>query len=433
MTDTTLTTEAKTAESTAPTVNGAFKKMQQIRKELNTYFLEKSEDVDILLMCMLARMHGAFIGDAGEAKTDLIQSLVERLDGMNLFKMLVMKGSTPEELFGLYNPQKLMQGIYEHMTAGMAPEAHVLYLDEGFKGSSGFLNGTLGLLNEREFRNGSHGMQQTPLHFAIVSSNEMPPQGDENLQALWDRFLFRKWVGTLSETGHRQFIADEINRLAQRGQGQAVGGSLGQHIHLNEVVLLQQAMLKVQIPQVVQDGWFRLRNELESAGYGRPSTRRSGWVLRAIMAHALLNGRKVASMDDLAALQYVLWNHQKDIAKITGIVLQIASPLVYEAREWALKIQVIGDTCMAEFRQAGENAMQREAAVIKARKDLDDVRSKLEQFYLQAKGLGSETTQIARWGKECNLMRQKCNALLDAGNKRLTTFEESDEATSIED
>ncbi len=151
------------------------------------------------------------------------------------------------------------------------------------------------------------------------------------------------------------------------------------------------------------------------------------------MAHALLHGRKVATLDDLSVLQFVLWNIPKDISKIAGLVLQVANPLTYEARDWALKIQPIVDTCLAEFRAAGENVLQKEAAVTKGRKDLEDVRGHLERYFLQAKGLGLDTTQIRRWGQECEAQAKRITALLSTPKKLATFDEEAALEASLED
>src|SRR5687767_15965797 len=70
----------------------------------------------------------------------------------------------------------------------MLPEAEIVFLDEIFKSNSAILNSLLTLMNERRFSNGSE-VRQVPLISLYAASNEIP--NDENLNAMFDRFLLR--------------------------------------------------------------------------------------------------------------------------------------------------------------------------------------------------------------------------------------------------
>jgi hypothetical protein len=72
------------------------------------------------------------------------------------------------------------------------PDADVAFIDEIFKANSSLLNALLTLLNERAFDNGA-GRTRVPLLCLVGASNEMP-ESDE-LDALYDRFLLRRWAG----------------------------------------------------------------------------------------------------------------------------------------------------------------------------------------------------------------------------------------------
>jgi hypothetical protein len=67
-----------------------------------------------------------------------------------------------------------------------------------FKANSAILNTLLTILNERLFDNGSQ-RYRVPLVCLVGASNEMPES--EELDALYDRFLFRKVVRQVSATG----------------------------------------------------------------------------------------------------------------------------------------------------------------------------------------------------------------------------------------
>ena len=78
-------------------------------------------------------------------------------------------------------------------TQGYLPEAKIAFLDEIFKSNSAILNTLLRILNERVFINNAIEYP-SPLQLVIGASNEPP---DANMQALYDRFLFRQWVDNL--------------------------------------------------------------------------------------------------------------------------------------------------------------------------------------------------------------------------------------------
>ena len=70
----------------------------------------------------------------------------------------------------------------------MMQNAHVVFLDEVFKGSSAILNALLSFMNERAFydRGRRHSV---PLQCLFAATNELPDS--EELQAVWDRFTLR--------------------------------------------------------------------------------------------------------------------------------------------------------------------------------------------------------------------------------------------------
>jgi hypothetical protein len=70
----------------------------------------------------------------------------------------------------------------------MMQSAHVVFLDEVFKGSSAILNALLSFMNERAFydRGRRHSV---PLQCLCAATNELPDSDD--LQAVWDRFTLR--------------------------------------------------------------------------------------------------------------------------------------------------------------------------------------------------------------------------------------------------
>jgi MoxR-like ATPase len=106
------------------------------------------------------------------------------------FEYLLTPFTEPGELFGFYDPSKLTnEGRLERIHAdSMMQSAHVVFLDEVFKGSSAILNALLSFMNERAFydRGRRHSV---PLQCLFAATNELPDS--DELQAIWDRFTLR--------------------------------------------------------------------------------------------------------------------------------------------------------------------------------------------------------------------------------------------------
>src|SRR5229473_1431482 len=171
-------------------------RLRRIREELAQAFLERSEVIDGTLTALLAGQHVLLIGPPGTAKSMLADELCRRIEGANYFQWLLTKFTTPEELFGAVSLKALEADDYRRVTANKLPEAHIAFLDEVFKASSSILNAILTIINERLFHNGRQ-VGPVPLLTLFGASNELPE--DDELLALYDRFLLRFVVGYIGE------------------------------------------------------------------------------------------------------------------------------------------------------------------------------------------------------------------------------------------
>ena len=171
-------------------------KLKKIRDELKQMFLERADLIDGALSALLSAHHLLIIGPPGTAKSMLADELCRRIDGANYFQWLLTRFTTPEEIFGAVSLKALEQDDYRRVTSRKLPEAHIAFLDEIFKANSSILNSILTLINERLFHNGKE-IVHVPLLTLFGASNELPEE--EELTALYDRFLLRFVVGYISE------------------------------------------------------------------------------------------------------------------------------------------------------------------------------------------------------------------------------------------
>ena len=132
-------------------------RLREIADSLRSRYVERSEFIEGLLLAAVSGQHIFVLGPPGVAKTDIIEEFCQCIDGQ-VFDRTMMKTTTVDELFGPTNVKSYREdGIYERVTKNMAPEAHVLSLDEIWKGGSATLNSLLRLLSQRKYVQESSG------------------------------------------------------------------------------------------------------------------------------------------------------------------------------------------------------------------------------------------------------------------------------------
>jgi len=332
-------------------------KLQDLRAALKGQFLERDEEIDGLLVSLLARQHCFLLGPPGTAKSQMVATLCESISGSQYFQWLLTKFTTPEELFGPYSLSHLEQGQYLRIVNGKLPTAHVVFLDEVFKASSAILNTLLTLMQERIFFNDSQPIN-CPLISLFGAANELP-EGEE-LGALYDRFLLRFQVGYISED------TNFINLLKLNSTALPT-------ITLEELEDYQARALAIQISDSILELILKVRRDLSKEGV-IASDRRWKQSLDVLKASAFLQGKTEVDEDTLMFLLNVLWSHpgqKKTILKVLGAV---ASP--WDAR--ALELYDQAREIMDEVNQAEEN--DKEAVGIEANKKLKKIVAELAEL-----------------------------------------------------
>lgn len=170
--------------------------LQRVHRELDRRFAGLEDATLALILSAASGEPLLLIGPPGTAKSMLIKTFCELVgvdregSASRYFEYLLTPFTEPGELFGFYDPSKLTkEGTLERIHAdSMMQSAHVVFLDEVFKGSSAILNALLSFMNERAFydRGRRHSV---PLQCLFAATNELPDS--DELQAIWDRFSLR--------------------------------------------------------------------------------------------------------------------------------------------------------------------------------------------------------------------------------------------------
>lgn len=276
-------------------------RLQRIRDELAKNLIERDIPVRLAFVAALAGEHVLLIGPPGTAKSELARRLRLAFTGQTYFERLLTRFSVPEELFGPLSIKALEEDKYQRQTDRYLPTASVAFLDEIFKANSAILNALLTLLNEREFDNGTDRIK-TPLVSVVGASNELPQE--EELLALYDRFLVRFHVGPVTEDGFGKL-------LALRGQAE-ISIPEADRLTPQDIKHIHEAARKVTVPAEVESLLKAMRKFCQDQKIPVSDRRwRKALFLLQVAAHT--DGRSAVSVWDCWLLQHCLWHKPEEI------------------------------------------------------------------------------------------------------------------------
>ena len=347
---------------------GVRERLRNLRDEFGQLFLERAEVIDGALVALLSGHHVLIIGPPGTAKSMLADELCRRLDGATYFQWLLTKFTTPEELFGAVSLAALERDDYRRVTARKLPEAHIAFLDEVFKASSSILNAILTVMNERRFHNGRE-VETVPLIALFGASNELPE--DDELQALYDRFLLRFVVG---------YIEEDFRFLKMLQARASVARTA---LTLAELRTAQAEAAAVAISDAVYRALAELRREL-ARGQLVSSDRRYRQALDVLRAHAYLDGRTVVTDDDVFFLEHLLWREPSERAEVRSTLQRVLRGYVDEARDLLYQTRELHEYAQRQW----ETSELRGRAVVEAHTKIRQILAKLDTILDGARDAG---------------------------------------------
>jgi MoxR-like ATPase len=303
--------------SPLPTDTRLATRFQEAARVMEQHFLDKQEVIRLLLVSVAAGEHMLLVGPPGTAKSALVRTFAKLIDA-RYFEYLLTRFTEPNELFGPVDIRAFREGTYTRKTETMLPEAEIVFLDEIFKSNSAILNSLLTILNERKFANGSK-VQDVPLLSMFGASNEVP--NDDNLAAIFDRFLLRVVSDNLDSYHFHNLIAKGIANEAALLTGKAVVARAlfsardlhGLHKRFDAHLAFTEDFLSKYKGLI-----FQIRSEGISV-----SDRRVVKLLKLFAASAIVDGRDQANDSDFFILKHI-WNNLDQ----TEILEEIVGPVV---------------------------------------------------------------------------------------------------------
>lgn len=315
--------------------------IQQCAREDKGEVVERNEEVDLIWLCIVARVHYLFLGDPGLAKSLLVRLAHRHATDAQYFERLVFKQSPAEEVLGPVSLAALRQDRYERVTTGKLPEAHMAFIDEVFKANATILNSMLTILNERVFHNNG-GTMPANLWSCGFASNELPGLDRDDLRAFRDRIAVTKIVQDVrSDDSFKTILKGQM----ARERGQSLTPSLTT-LTVADIEAAQAEVADIIVPEDVLDELTRLRRSCQEANLAI-NPRRFGQGLKLMQARAYIAGRQEALVDDMKVFQHVIWREPEDEQTAFRILLDFAS----EYERAAAKFQDDFDPINAEFHQ----------------------------------------------------------------------------------
>jgi MoxR-like ATPase len=201
----------------------------------------------------------------------------------------------------------------------MLPEAHVVFIDEVWRGNSAINNAFLPILNECRYKNIREWMD-CPLRLAVGATNSLPQSDD--LGAIYDRWVLRYFV---------DYISDDDNfRKILLGK---VSEDIKSTITLDELDALREFVKSVEMPIEVEDMMVEVRHMLRENGIVR-SERRWNRTTRVVKALAVVRGRNTVRMEDLEIIGHTMWDDPSEEKLIFNLLMPKVNPYKAKAREY---------------------------------------------------------------------------------------------------
>ena len=273
------------------------RKLDEIKKCLNSQFLERKETINIIILAILSKKHSILIGEPGLAKTAILKALVKHLGGLKLFDFQMTPGTGINDLMSKNTKNKI--GI---------DNCDIALIDEFFKGPHSTLNSLLAIMNERVIY--TPEPHKIPLLSLFATSNERPDKSsNSNLLPLYDRFLFRKEILPINEKDNFKKL------LAIKGDYnfQNIG------LTLEDINLLIQDSDNVHISDDIFNVLYAIREGLRNKQVV-VSDRRWRGIIKIIKVNAFLNERNCVKPEDIKALESSLWTYYSDIRAVRNVI-----------------------------------------------------------------------------------------------------------------
>lgn len=342
--------------------------LEDLIVELAKTHKERLSLIKGLVVALVAKQHLLMVGPGGTGKTFLIWDLSRRVTDAAFFEQALDETSDPSAIFGPVDIRAMREGIYRRDYRGMAPEAHIAFIDEFFNGNGPVWHSMMPWLNERVFHNGREKVK-TPLWSCFMGTNKL--NVDEDYAATWDR-IHQRWK--IDYVQHDENIRSMVEASLRR----RVAGPppMSASITLEQLRAAHIEALSLPIAEEAWEAFLELRQELVQTGVVVGS-RRQAEGMQAAAANAWLNGHHEVQVGDLDVLAHMWWIKEDQRQAAQKLILGIVNPGEREAMKFLDDIQEMRAEMAA---RAGEDQAKRRLLGMEHHKNLQRIQNEAQQL-----------------------------------------------------
>ena len=337
----------------APAFPVAPEDLQRAAAALERGLVERSAEARLVLLGAATREHVLLVGPPGVGKSLLCRRLGALFSNDDsYFEVALTRFTTPDDVFGPLSLQALREDIARRAADGFAGGAEVVFLDEIFRARA-LLPALLQLLNERTWPDGSRN-RPARLVSAVAATNALRDADDDDDDALFDRFLFRRAVAPVSDAGALDLLLTPTDDDDARDDDAALLAPL------RETLRGARATLPRRRAAVLASCRAWLRDERGEY----VSDRRLRRCSEAIRAAALACGRPEVGAIDLLLAADALWQRPETRTQLVDWLIDHAVP------DDAATMRLLLDALRGRDDPSEEDAQEIIAAATAARTDL---------------------------------------------------------------
>lgn len=287
--------------------NELFKKIIAIEDYLNSMFIEREALISLLLLTIFSGQNMFVLGKPGVAKSEIVYQTSLLFKNIRIFRYLLTKYTTPEEIFGSISLEELKKDRFYRKISKKLADVEIGFLDEVFKGNSSILNSLLMIANEKIYINDTE-VVKVPLISLFGASNEIPDEEEmEELQALYDRFTIKFIAQPIKEYKNFTILLLQDNNELKMDSSML--------IDLNELSTIQKESKKITPGQNILNLMYKVREYCYENNY-YVSDRKFKNMLSILKVGAFVNGRSEIITEDLFILPYMIWEKPEEFSTI---------------------------------------------------------------------------------------------------------------------
>ena len=182
-------------------VSAELGQLSMVRELLNRRWLERAQEIELMLVSAVAGRHMFFRGPPGTGKTEMLQDFATMVGG-SVFDTLLGMNTLREEIEGPIDvPLLTSTGTQRRNRQGCITDCEYAVLDEVWKANSGLLNQLLRIMSQGDYFEAGE-VHKAKTRSVFGASNEGPKS--DMLEALHSRFMLRSAVDYVSQPDNRR-------------------------------------------------------------------------------------------------------------------------------------------------------------------------------------------------------------------------------------